>query len=152
MSHVTPGPPRASSCQQRAHWQTHALKFPTWALGIVGIKHLMGLSEENDSLYASQFEETLRTLPGRITVVAIENALETFPFQNQYVKKILKQRFAMARPYLDDDYPDLRSYIKPGWLTCPSKGVEYSGVYRRCSGAGKGVGESKGGFATARLA
>ncbi len=98
------------------HWQTHALKFRPCILGILGLKHLMGLSEEVETFYASQFEEMIRTLPPGFTIADIERGLATHPFQNKGVRKMLVQRFAMAKDYLDDNYPPLRSYIKAGRL------------------------------------
>ena len=100
--------------QRYPHVQTLAIAWVPWDLGIVGIKHLMGFSEDDETLYGAQFEEMMRTLPARFTTEDINNALATFPFQNKGIRRVLKKRFALALPYLDDQCPPMRSHIKPG--------------------------------------
>ena len=61
------------------------MKFPPHTLGIVGMKHLMGLSEEIDTLYASQFEDMIRTLPRPLHDRRHRGrGCETYTFQNKW--------------------------------------------------------------------
>lgn len=100
--------------REHPHWQVHGLRFATRTLGVVGLKLLMGFSEREETLYGQVFEEVLRELGPDLGAPQVAAAIEVFP--DLAGRRFLRERFRLARPFLDDDRPSPRGYLRPGRL------------------------------------